>query len=290
VVHNVEYILAFSSASLIVMNSRRIDNRVVEVWQVDGHDASKAWLQRRESLSKSERWPCLVQDIPYGEGELKPSTLASHLEEGTYFHQTLELRERRRGSTLPAGPGWVIGRWISAHPNGGSRASFEAALAAPRELLILADLDLEELDDHDDEAWQVLSAPPLGELQSVIATEAEAGLYLAELPTPRGWEAPAFFDFGGWNSCPPPAQHVGRLHQWHDRFGAEVVAILRDQIELRINRPPVDRDTCLRLAYEQYEYCPDLLDQGAGHGLYDASLAELGRLLWGRRQWVFWWD
>lgn len=107
---------------------------------------------------------------------------------------------------------------------------------------------------------------------------------VALMPTPNGWEVPAILGYGGWNACPPPEIHVALLNQWHARFGAELACIDRDVIELHVARPPASREEALRVAREQYLYCPDIVDQGAG------TVDALAATLKGGTAWYFWWD
>lgn len=95
---------------------------------------------------------------------------------------------------------------------------------------------------------------------------------------------PAILRWGGWNSCPHPEYHVAALRAWRDRYGAELVGMSFDTINLRVARRPSTREEALALAREQYVYCPDLIDQGVG--TYSALAADLMANDW----WYFWWD
>ena len=57
-----------------------------------------------------------------------------------------------------------------------------------------------------------------------------------------------------------------------------------DTIELHVARSPRTRDDALALAYEQYAYCSDIVDQGAG------TLEALAAVLVHASVWFFWWD
>jgi len=104
------------------------------------------------------------------------------------------------------------------------------------------------------------------------------------VPTPRGWEAPAFLNFGGWNACPQPAEHCAVLAYWKGRYGAEVASMTRDVIELEVARPPASRDEAMALALEQFDYCEDIVDQGVG------TISNLAADLLAGSPWYFWWD
>jgi catechol 2,3-dioxygenase-like lactoylglutathione lyase family enzyme len=109
-------------------------------------------------------------------------------------------------------------------------------------------------------------------------------VWLLLVPTESSWEVPAFLKFGGFNSCPEPALHVAMLHRWNQEFGAELVGISHDRIELTVQRPPADRDSAVRLAEDQYVYCGDIVDQGVG------TVEALAATVLKGTVWYFWWD
>lgn len=143
-----------------------------------------------------------------------------------------------------------------------------------------------------------LPEPPLGEWPEhgmagsaglTIASDIRTGkpldrVHILLIPTTNSWEVPAYLRWGGWNACPPPAQQVAALRYWHQRFGVELVAVDRDTINLRGARRPIGRPAALALARQQYQYCPDVIDQGAG------SLSALAASLMADDWWFFWWD
>ena len=109
-------------------------------------------------------------------------------------------------------------------------------------------------------------------------------LAYALIPTTSPWETPAFLNAGGWNECPEPAEQCAVMKYWHGRYGAEVVATTGSVIEMRAARPPTDWEGAMTLAREQYEYCPDIVEQGT------QTLARLGASLLNGSVWFFWWD
>lgn len=109
-------------------------------------------------------------------------------------------------------------------------------------------------------------------------------VYIALVPTRHGWQAPAFLLYGGWNACPNPEQHVCMLKYWAETYGAEPVGMALSRVELRVNRPPTNRERALDLAQEQYAYCEDIVDQGT------ETLDVLAAGLLNGTSWYFWWD
>ncbi len=109
-------------------------------------------------------------------------------------------------------------------------------------------------------------------------------VHLALVPTDVPWEAPAYLRFGGWNECPFPEEHVAVFSYWYGLYGAVVVGITHDVVEMEVARPPATREAALELAVEQFHYCADIVAQGTqGVEALAASLVEAS-------VWYFWWD
>ncbi|HSG35259.1 MAG TPA: DUF4253 domain-containing protein, partial [Sphingomonadaceae bacterium] len=100
----------------------------------------------------------------------------------------------------------------------------------------------------------------------------------------HGWEVPAYLRWGGWNACPPPEVHVAALRSWNERYGAELVGISGDALNLRVSSRPQTKEEATELAFEQFYYCADIVDQGVG------TIANLAATLEAQDWWFFWWD
>jgi hypothetical protein len=109
-------------------------------------------------------------------------------------------------------------------------------------------------------------------------------VHLVILPTLDPSLIPAFLNFGGWNECPDAATHVAAARYWHEKYGAEIVAITDDIIEYRVKRRPASREEAMTLAREHYELCSDIVLQGSG------TLEPLAATLMASDWWFFWWD
>jgi Domain of unknown function (DUF4253) len=70
---------------------------------------------------------------------------------------------------------------------------------------------------------------------------------------------------------------------WEERFGARLVAVGFDTVELSVAAPPATPAAALQLAAEHYAFCPDNVG-GA------TQLDEYAGALVGCRHWGFWWD
>jgi hypothetical protein len=150
-----------------------------------------------------------------------------------------------------------------------------------------------------DEMQREKSDPPLGDWPAIHPQSDGPGLsvaldiltnkplpkvYVAVAPTNDWTEIPAYLQWGGWDACPSAEHHVAALRVWRDKFGAELVGINSNTMNLRVARKPKTREEALTLARDHYVYCPDIIDQGVG--TYSALAAELMRNDW----WYFWWD
>jgi hypothetical protein len=139
--------------------------------------------------------------------------------------------------------------------------------------------------------------PPVGDWPGDVAV-GETGLTLADrldrkpldkvhillIPTTESAAVPAYLRWGGWNECPAPEYHVAALRSWHERYGAELVGIGGDVLNLRVTRRPRSREEALALAREMYLYDEDIVSQGT------ETFAMLGAALMASDWWFFWWD
>lgn len=98
----------------------------------------------------------------------------------------------------------------------------------------------------------------------------------ADVPRVLGWYGPANHDLSG-------SDVTAVLRSWEDRFGAVLVGMGFDVLQLAVAHPPTDPSGLDALAREHYEFCPDNVDQGVG------SLEAYAPMLAGS-EWWFWWD
>lgn len=134
--------------------------------------------------------------------------------------------------------------------------------------------------------WPVSPIPSLGLsiARDLVSRKLLPRVYIALVPTDDWTTIPAYLRWGGWNDCPAPEYHVAAMRHWRDHYGAELVGINADTINVWAPRRPGTREEALGLAREQYIYCEDIIDQGIG--TYRALAADLMANDW----WYFWWD
>jgi hypothetical protein len=132
-------------------------------------------------------------------------------------------------------------------------------------------------------------AQPLAPSALTIVEDGQTGapydtVYIVLVPTDDWTTVPAYFRWGNWNANPPAEHHVAALRSWHDRYGAELIGLSSDTMNIRVSKRPSSRKEALALAREHYAYCNDIIDQGYG------NLSALAAALMAHDWWYFWWD
>jgi hypothetical protein len=102
---------------------------------------------------------------------------------------------------------------------------------------------------------------------------------LAFIPAATTAEIPAYLKLGSWNAVPDADVFVSLLRKWHRDYGAELVALREDSLDIRVARKPETREEALVLAREHLKFC------ATGATTAEAA-AELMQTNW----WHFYWD
>jgi hypothetical protein len=107
---------------------------------------------------------------------------------------------------------------------------------------------------------------------------------MALVPAVESWEVPALLAWSGAerDDIGGP-EHMSVLQFWHDAYGAELVSIGLERMELLVERPPDDARAAFELAVQQYSYCPALMDNLV------PAIGALAATLFGHH-WVFDWS
>jgi len=93
-----------------------------------------------------------------------------------------------------------------------------------------------------------------------------------------GWSGPAnYYDDSG--------EFAVVVRTWEDRFGARVVGLGPDTLQLSVAAPPTTREQALRVAAEHFASCPDSVWQGGYKNLEDYAESLIDQNCW-----RFWWD
>lgn len=109
-------------------------------------------------------------------------------------------------------------------------------------------------------------------------------VFFGLIPVEAPWLVPACLKFGGWNDCPDAVVQLAFFRRWFERYGAVVTTVTEDVVEFNVTRPPTSPEASRLLAFEQYVYCTDIVDQGV------QTLGNLAAALQGSSNWYFWWD
>ena len=241
------------------------------VLSTHGSQAIPLWRRLRERVSQTEHWPLLV-------GEQKDLDVLREQWQSLDFGTTKEILQR--ALTIDAVQWFerkheeVVDELLEF---GGQLYSTSA-----EELLGSA----EEFRGLPRGLWPTESSP-CHEFQIPIGMASRKPLpqvYVALVPTATCWHVPAHLRFGAWNECPQSEEHVALMRFWQQNFGAEVVGITSDVVEMLVGCPPSNRIDALKLAKQQYLYCQDIVDQGT------QTLEVLAASLLGGTSWFFWWD
>lgn len=113
----------------------------------------------------------------------------------------------------------------------------------------------------------------------------ERGMCLGLTPAGRGADALVAMGWQGavhHNEWTVPL--AAMVRSWEERFGARVVCVGFNTLDLSVAAPPADLDHALHVAAEHWAFCPDNVVQGAG------DLRGYAEQLVAAHSWSFWWD
>jgi hypothetical protein len=130
-----------------------------------------------------------------------------------------------------------------------------------------------------------LMADPAAVADWYAGVLAERGTPLGLVAVERGADALAVMGWQGalhHNEWAVPLSAVVR--SWEDRFGARVVGMGFNTLDLSVAAPPVTEEHALYVAAEHWAFCPDSIVQGPG------TLADYADQIRGQNAWSFWWD
>jgi|SRR5580704_303092 hypothetical protein len=148
-------------------------------------------------------------------------------------------------------------------------------------------LDFEDEEDEEREPplgqWPASpsGSPGLSVAYEILTHRPLPKVHIVLVPTDDPTTVPAHLHWGNWNECPAPEYHVAALRHWREHYGAELVGLNMDLMNLRVARKPATREEALEAARVQYVYCNDMVD---------GSLSALAADLMAHNWWYFWWD
>lgn len=118
----------------------------------------------------------------------------------------------------------------------------------------------------------------------ILSGETKQKALIGRVQIAEPWQLPAALHFGGWNDCPEAEVQAAMFKRWQEQYGAEIASISGDVVECVVDRPPDARPAAIQLAWEQYLFCYDIVEQGFG------TIANLAATLLNSNYWYFWWD
>jgi len=177
-----------------------------------------------------------------------------------------EINNQDSDDIMEASLNFNLTDWMSRRRNEAAEDGF-----SPRELL---------------GKWpnEVTDQGSIGIHKDVLTGKIKPEVYLGLARIERPWYLPAILKFGGWNDCPEPEVHCAFHRHWNEKYGAEITGMSGDIVECSVKKPPIDREAAIALAWEQYWYCSDIVEQGCG------SVSNLAATLLHSPYWFFWWD
>ncbi|SEG89112.1 protein of unknown function [Thermomonospora echinospora] len=99
----------------------------------------------------------------------------------------------------------------------------------------------------------------------------------ADALTAMGWQ-------GALNHNEWTAPLAAVVRGWEERFGARVVGLGFNTLDLSVAAPPLTSRHALQVAAEHWAFCPDTMFQGPG------TLIGYAEEIRGKTAWSFWWD
>lgn len=126
-----------------------------------------------------------------------------------------------------------------------------------------------------------------GDSPESIISSSTAGLpgRIGLIPTTNPADVPALIGWYGATNYYGPGEVSFVLRSWQARFGAELIRMGFDYIEVAVRKPARTMKEALSVVAEQFAVCPDQVVQGD----YD-TVGAYARSLIGATTWYCWWD
>jgi hypothetical protein len=223
--------------------------------EVSGSDAVRLLEEYRSRYRSTAQYPFMI-----GDGE-----------ELERLEEQAEDAEQNSAEIIRASLAIDVGAWIAKEREQRRKEEEEWGCLSDEELL---------------GEWPIKAVDP-GSItlhKDILSGKVKPKVYLGLAKIEQPWHLPALIHFGGWNDCPSAEEHCAFHRSWRDRFGAEITGMSGDTVECVVRNPPRDRKAALDLAWEQYWYCTDIVDQGC------ESISNLAATLLNSPYWFFWWD
>jgi hypothetical protein len=222
-------------------------------WLSDEPVSGELWAKLRAAHAETGLWPLLLEDSmqPWSTGQVAPDApaLIDNFEAGAFMRE-------------------VWSDWLAqAHPD-----QIEDLYPFGRECPGLAEPGVPVAEPNAVADWYACVLAERRPLLGLAAASRGADALVV-----MGWQGAV-----NHNEWVVPMAAVVR--SWEDRFGARVVGVGFNTLELSVAAPPVTPEHAVRVAAEHWTFCPDNIIQGPG------NLVDYGEQLLGKYFWSFWWD
>ncbi|TDD82963.1 DUF4253 domain-containing protein [Actinomadura darangshiensis] len=222
-------------------------------WLSDEPVSGELWTRVRAEHGRSGLWPLLMDetDQPWAAGQIAPEPVA----EVANYHPHAFMYEV-----------WADWADQAADEDHGDLAPFGRHCPGPAP----AGVQVDDAGAMSDRHARALAA---------------RGMSLGLVPVDRGADVLAAVGWQGalnHNEWTAPLSAV--LRSWEERFGARVVGLGFNTLELSVAAPPVTTRHAVHVAAEHWAFCPDILFQGPG------TLAGYAEEIRAKTNWSFWWD
>lgn len=267
-----------------------LGGRPVEVFDIPRHDMAAlavaitpdevvaGWTAARELLEVSGRWP--VATTSWNLGPVDPEELFSRVPfEGNSRHDPAPSAVIARAEAIDAAEHIAerlavlredepVDEWID-HEVAETHAKFGVAPTVEQVRHAVADEGLKSRVDLDRWffGWELanveqpisLQPPDLWYQEWYQPSGQQSAIVF--LPTPRPWETLAFMSWWASELAGGNEPLVAVLHDWYNRFGAELVAHWGTVLQIVVSRRPCDPEAAWSLALEHELIAPYTLHQ-----------------------------
>lgn len=215
-------------------------------WMSDEPAPHGLWARFRAAHSSTGLWPVLLDDAaqPWSAGQIAPEPVA----EISGYDPAAFVAE-------------VWSDWIEPPIDITPFGHYSPGLAPAAE-------PLEDPGDAADRCATELAGRPVGLVPAARG---------ADVLTALGWQ-------GARHHNPLTAPLSAVLRGWEDRFGARLVGLGFDTLDLSVAAPPVTFRHALRVAAEHATFCPEAIIQGPG------SITGHAERIRDARVWSFRWE
>lgn len=222
-------------------------------WVSDEHAESGMWSALRAEHARSGLWPVLLDDStqPWTAGQVAPEPAADI----DAYSPAAFMAE-------------VWADWVAGQPHG----DYSELEPYGRHCPGLAPPGT-PVDDPDAAADRLARRlEPRGLALGLAAVDRGADILAV-----MGWQ-------GALNHNEWTAPLAAVVRSWEERFGARVVGLGFNTLDLSVAAPPLTARHALHVAAEHWAFCPDTMFQGPG------TLAGYAEEIRGKTSWSFWWD